>query len=57
MTAVIDSEKCNACEECTEACPLDAIAMQDGKAAVDPETCGDCGACIDVCPSGAISVD
>jgi len=39
-----------------EACPLDAITVQDNKAVVDPETCGDCGACVDVCPTESISV-
>lgn len=57
MTATVDKEKCNACEECTESCPLDAISMQESKAFVDPETCGDCGACVDVCPNSAISID
>jgi heterodisulfide reductase subunit A-like polyferredoxin len=56
MAAVVDAEKCNACSECIESCPLDAISMQENHAVVDPETCGDCGACVDVCPSGAISV-
>jgi len=56
MTAIVDQEKCNGCGDCVESCPLDAIAMNDGKSTVDPETCGDCGACIDACPSEAISV-
>jgi heterodisulfide reductase subunit A-like polyferredoxin len=57
MTAVVDSEKCNACGECIESCPLDAIAMEESHAKVDPETCGDCGACVDACPNEAISCD
>jgi heterodisulfide reductase subunit A-like polyferredoxin len=57
MAAVVNTEKCNACGECIEACPLDAIAMVDEHAKVDPETCGDCGACVDACPSEAISCD
>ncbi len=56
MTAIVDAEKCSACGECVEACPLDAIAMQDDHAVVDEETCGDCGACVDVCPTEAITV-
>lgn len=57
MTAIVDQEKCNGCGDCVEACPLDAIAMQEGKSAIDPETCGDCGACIDACPNEAITVE
>jgi NAD-dependent dihydropyrimidine dehydrogenase PreA subunit len=56
MTAIVDAEKCSACGECVEACPLDAIAIKEEKAVVDPETCGDCGACVDVCPTEALSV-
>lgn len=56
MTAIIDAKSCSACGECVEACPLDAISLQDEKAVVDAETCGDCGACVDVCPSESISV-
>lgn len=56
MAAVVDREKCTACETCVESCPLDAIAMKDGLAIVDADTCGDCGACVDVCPAEAISL-
>jgi len=57
MPAKIDMEKCQGSGECVEVCPLDAIAVQDGKAKVDEETCGDCGACVDACPNEAITVD
>jgi heterodisulfide reductase subunit A-like polyferredoxin len=56
MAAVVDLAKCNACGECIQSCPLDAITMQDSHAVIDPETCGDCGACVDACPNQAISV-
>jgi len=56
MAAVVDPEKCTACETCVESCPLDAISMQDGVAVVDAETCGDCGACVDACPTEAITL-
>lgn len=57
MPASVDTEKCEGTGECVEACPLDAISLNDGKAAVDEETCGDCGACVDVCPTEAITVE
>ncbi len=57
MAAQIDTEACTGCGDCVEACPLDAIELQDEKAVVDEETCGDCGACADVCPSEAITVE
>jgi len=57
MTTVINAETCDACGECVEACPLDAIELKDGAAVVDPDTCGDCGACVDVCPTESITID
>jgi len=57
MSAVVSPDKCSGCEECVPSCPLDAIAVKDGKATIDPSTCGDCGACVDICPSEAISME
>ena len=57
MTASVNQETCNGCGDCVDACPLDAIEVQDGKATVDEDTCGDCGACVDVCPTESITVD
>jgi len=52
---VIDQEKCTACEECVEACPVEAISMVNGKAKINPDECTECGTCLDVCPADAIS--
>lgn len=57
MTAVVDREKCTACETCVDECPAAAIAMNDGKAKVDKDLCVDCGSCVDVCPSEAIHLE
>jgi NAD-dependent dihydropyrimidine dehydrogenase PreA subunit len=56
MAVVIDNQKCTACGECVEACPLEAIAIKDNVAVVDEATCGDCGACVDTCPSESIAL-
>jgi NAD-dependent dihydropyrimidine dehydrogenase PreA subunit len=56
MAAIVDAEKCTACGECVEACPLNAIEVKD-VAVVDNDVCGDCGACVDVCPAEAIKVE
>ncbi len=56
MPASVDREKCNACEDCTETCPTEAIALVDGKAQVNADECTDCEACVDVCPEKAISM-
>ncbi len=56
MPAVVDIEKCTACETCVEICPAQAIQLEDGKAKVDVDLCVDCESCVDECPAEAISM-
>ncbi|MBT3378572.1 MAG: 4Fe-4S binding protein [Lentisphaerae bacterium] len=56
MAAKIDAEKCTGCESCVDVCPVEAIAMADGKAVVSDE-CIDCGQCVDECPVEAIEME
>ena len=55
MKAIIDEEKCIACEECVEVCPVEAIEVVDEMAQVD-DTCNLCGLCVDACEYEAISM-
>jgi NAD-dependent dihydropyrimidine dehydrogenase PreA subunit len=57
MAAKVDKDKCAGCGPCVEACPVEAIKIENNLAVVDEDTCIDCGACVDACPSEAISVD
>ncbi|AQQ09249.1 Ferredoxin [Sedimentisphaera cyanobacteriorum] len=58
MPAVIDKETCTGCGACVDACPVEAISLDDnGKAEVDADACIDCGACVDECPVEAISME
>lgn len=56
MAAKVDVEKCTGCGNCSEVCPVEAIAVND-KAKIDADTCVDCGTCVDECPVQAITLD
>ncbi len=57
MPAKVDAEKCTGCESCIDACPSEAVKMEEDKAAIDADTCVDCGVCVDECPVEAISME
>jgi len=50
----VDMARCTGCGACVEVCPVEAIALVDGKARVDEKLCTGCEACADACPEGAI---
>jgi Pyruvate/2-oxoacid:ferredoxin oxidoreductase delta subunit len=55
--AMVDQERCNACEACVDRCQLAAIAVVDGTAAVDLERCIGCGNCVVACTLQAIHLE
>ena len=51
----IDTSSCNACGNCMQICPADAIEINAaGKAVIDQTKCTSCGKCITICPKDAI---
>ncbi len=61
-TITIDVEKCQACEECVNNCPIESFEMitLDGRQVASYKGSGDdcigCMSCESVCEEGAISV-
>ncbi len=58
--AVIDLDKCDACNICSEDCPYGAIDMLiykgERKAILDPDKCISCGICLASCKEFAITM-
>jgi len=50
----IEEEKCEACGECVEICPADAVELYEGVARFDHALCIGCAECIAVCDPGAL---
>ena len=48
--AYVITDKCIACGECAEACPVECISEGDGIYVIDAEECIECGSCLAVCP-------
>ena len=55
MAAKVDKEQCTGCGICVDACPQEAISLNDVVKIV-LEKCTDCGTCVEECPNDAISV-
>jgi len=60
LIAVVDTDACEWCGLCLEACPYGAPreAEEDGKtvAVIDRAACKGCGGCVPVCPKNAIDL-
>jgi Ni,Fe-hydrogenase III small subunit/ferredoxin len=52
---LIDSSKCpDGCRACADACPTDAITVNDGSIRLDLGRCLFCTDCVEACPEGAV---
>jgi uncharacterized Fe-S center protein len=53
--ALLDDSKCDGCEGCLEACPVDALSMEGGRPQRDSEKCIYCSTCLFVCSRKALA--
>jgi len=56
MAVTINKDECVGCGACVDACPMEAITLEDGVAVVNADECTECGTCVDECPSEVISL-
>lgn len=54
--AEVDRNLCTVCGTCVEACPFDALSLEETGVVMEWDSCMGCGVCVTVCPSGARSM-
>ena len=52
----VDPELCEACGECIEICPMEALSIDADYSSVDLDRCIGCGVCVATCPNNAIEL-
>jgi nitroreductase/NAD-dependent dihydropyrimidine dehydrogenase PreA subunit len=56
VTTLIDADRCIGCGLCTMVCPLETLAIEDGKAVIRGADSLNCDHCAAACPTEAIAV-
>jgi NAD-dependent dihydropyrimidine dehydrogenase PreA subunit len=56
MPIKIDEAECMGCAPCAEACPANAITVEE-QAKVATEACTERGACVDKCPAEVVTLE
>jgi len=55
---VINTEKCDGCEECVNICPNGVLVLVDKKSTAEkPEDCAGCLSCVEACPNECIVIN
>ncbi len=54
--AAFDRELCNLCGACVDACPFNALSMDDATVERNWELCMGCGVCVEKCPTQAFTL-
>jgi Fe-S-cluster-containing hydrogenase component 2 len=53
----LDPRRCSLEKDCLDACPVNALEIQEDKLLVDETECLGCGLCIPACPTGALHLE
>jgi Na+-translocating ferredoxin:NAD+ oxidoreductase subunit B len=54
--AVVDADKCSACEVCIERCQVHAVTGNEEGITLERDRCIGCGLCVSTCPTSALSM-
>ena len=49
-------ETCAGCGLCQQRCPMEAVAVVDGRVRLDRDRCIGCGLCVSTCPSASLTL-
>jgi len=56
FVASLNDETCTGCGTCNDRCQMEALNLENGKAALDLDRCIGCGLCVTTCPTGSLSM-
>jgi Na+-translocating ferredoxin:NAD+ oxidoreductase subunit B len=54
--ASLDTDTCKGCGACVKRCQMEALQLDDDKAALNLDRCIGCGLCVSTCPTASLSL-
>jgi electron transport complex protein RnfB len=56
FVASLNADACKGCGTCIKRCQMEALRLDDNKAALNPDRCIGCGLCVSTCPTDSLSL-